>query len=98
MASTLTADSTDAEVWAAYDNNASYEEDASRTKAHAFITACNILKRRLPLQSSRESQSISRESLTEEAEQARRWLAANPGTTGAGSDHVRFADLSSFRD
>ncbi len=31
---TLSSNSTDAEVWAAYDDNASYEEDGSRAKAH----------------------------------------------------------------
>ena len=40
---TLNASSTDAEVWAAYDENASYQEDDSTAKALAFITAGRIL-------------------------------------------------------
>jgi hypothetical protein len=45
---TLNGNSTDAEVWAAYDDNASYEEHGSRTKALALVTACRVLWRRLP--------------------------------------------------
>lgn len=96
--SSLTSASTDAEVWAAYDNAASYEEDSDRSKALAFITACNILKRRLPSSASRAGQSISRESLDTDIAAARRWLAANPGTTGAGSTRYRFGDMTNFRD
>lgn len=95
--STLNADSTDAEVWAEYDNNASYEEDSSRAKALAFITACRFLARRLPLSASRNGQSISRESLAAEIQSAQAWLAANPGSTGPGSTRYRYADLSDFR-
>jgi hypothetical protein len=45
---TLTAASTLAQVEASYDNNASYAEDNSPTKAKAFVTACRFLLRRLP--------------------------------------------------
>ena len=96
--STLTGTSTDAEIWAAYDNAASYEEDSSRPKALAFITAANILKRRLPSSAGRAGQSISRESLDADVIAARRWLAANPPSSGAGSTRYRYADLSDYRD
>jgi hypothetical protein len=46
--SALTSTSTDAQVFAAYDDNASYAEDNSPAKARAFITACRILLRRVP--------------------------------------------------
>lgn len=98
MSSTLLASSTDAEIWAAYDNNASYQEDVSRTKAEAFITACRILARRLPMSAGRDGQSVSRESLREEGIQAVAWLAANPGSSGGGSTRVRFGDFRNFRD
>ena len=98
MSSTLSSSSTDAEVWAAYDDNASYEEDVSRTKALAFITACRILARRLPISATRDSQTVTRESLQSEADQARVWLFANPGTSGSGSTRVRFGDFQDFRD
>jgi hypothetical protein len=97
MASTLTGTSTDAQVWDAYDNSASFEEDSDRSKALAFVTACRILARRLPISASRGGQSISRESLQEEARRATQWLAANPGTSGAGSTRYRYADLSDYR-
>jgi len=45
--STLSSSSTLAEVQAAYDDNASYAEDESASKAAAFITACRILLRRV---------------------------------------------------
>jgi len=96
--STLTRDSTDAEVWASYDDNASYQEDESRTKAEAFITACRVLRRRLPITAAREGQQMTRESLAEEVAQANAWLAANPTSSGAGSTRVRFGDFQRFRD
>jgi len=46
--STLDSTSTLAEVKAAYDDNASYAEDDSTTKAAGFATACRILLRRQP--------------------------------------------------
>jgi len=98
MSSTLTSSSTDAEVWASYDDNASYQEDASRTKAAAFITACRVLRRRLPITSARDGQSMTRESLGEEVAQANAWLAANPSSSGSGSLRVRFGDLQRSRD
>ena len=69
---TLSSNSTDAEVWAAYDDNASYEEDGSRAKALAFVTACRILRRRLPLSAGRGPQSVTRESLDAEISAAKR--------------------------
>ena len=96
--STLSRDSSDAEVWASYDDNASYQEDASRSKALAFITACRFLRRRLPISAARDGQSITRESLGEEVAQANAWLAANPSSTGSGSTRVRFGDFQDFRD
>jgi hypothetical protein len=68
MMATLSSNSTDAEVWAAYDDNASYEEDGSRAKALAFVTACGILRRRLPLSAGRGPQSVTRESLDGEGD------------------------------
>lgn len=53
-------DSTDAEVGAAYEDNASQEEDASRAKALAFITACRILRRRRPVPAGRDRSPANR--------------------------------------
>ncbi len=96
--STLSGSSTNAEVWAAYDDNASYREDASRSKADAFNTACTILARRLPISAGRDGQSVSRESLQAQQDKVEAWLAANPGSSGSGSTRVRFGDFQDFRD
>ena len=94
---TLSSNSTDAEVWAAYDDNASYEEDGSRTKALAFVTACRILRRRLPLAAGRGPQTGTRESLDAEVAAARAWPDAHPTTTGSGSGRVRYVSMGNFR-
>ena len=94
---TLSSNSTDAEVWAAYDDNASYDEDGSRAKALAFVTACRILRRRLPLSAGRGPQSVTRESLDAEISAAKAWLDAHPATTGSGSGRVRYLSMENFR-
>lgn len=97
--STLTSASTDAQVWAAYDDSASYEEDADAAKCKAFITACRIILRRRPQTFGRAEHSGTFERVTDEMTAARQWLAANPPSTGAGSrTSERFADLSAYRD
>ena len=73
----------------AYDDNAPYEEDGSRTKALAFVTACRILRRRLPLSAGRGPQSVTRESPVAEIAAAKAWIDAHPATTGSGSGRVR---------
>jgi hypothetical protein len=91
----LTSASTDAQVWAAYDDNASYEEDGSRSKALAFITACRIILRRRPSMQSRGQMSLTFESIREEMNSARAWLNANPGTS---RDEARYASFENYRD
>jgi hypothetical protein len=88
---TLSSNSTDAEVWAAY-YDASCEEDGSRAKALAFVTACRILRRRLPLSAGRGPQTVARESLDAEISAAKAWLDAHPATTGRGIGHA-FLDV-----
>jgi hypothetical protein len=95
--STLTATSTDAEVWASYDDNASYEEDRSRTKCAAFITACRILLRRRPSRASQRGQEVEFDpkSISDELTAAQRWLNLHPD---ASQSRTRFASFESFRD
>jgi hypothetical protein len=94
--STLTSASTDAQVWAAYDDNASYEEDSSRAKALAFVTACRLLLRRRPRGITRAGISLQFDeaSIREEMKQARIWLALHPGTAAT---RERFASFEDFR-
>lgn len=98
--STLNSASTDAEVWASYDDNASYEEDASTAKAKAFITACRILLRRTPKRQRTGSDNAEIEfdptRITKEMEEARQWVSSNPGSSAAAGS-VRFPDFAEFR-
>ena len=92
---TLSYSSTLDDVYAEYDNNASYEEDGSQTKCKAFITAVIILIRRRPQMTLREQMQLSFELLHPQLIEARRWLAANPGSTRRTT---RYGDLRNFRD
>jgi hypothetical protein len=97
MASTLTGNSTDSQVWKAYDDNASYEEDGSRAKALAFMTACRILLRRTPTRSEQNGEVVEFDQvrISGELDSARNWLVRNPAR---GTCRTRFASLSDFRD
>lgn len=96
--STLTSTSTLAEVKAAYDDNASYEEDSSVTKARSFITACRFLIRRLPQRakhggtSGGEEIEIDMTTLEKQLSEAQKWIQSN-NTTGTGVGEVRFLSV-----
>lgn len=83
--STLSSTSTDAEVWASYDDNASYREDASVSKALAFATAVRILLRRLPTSFSKAgvSTTISAAQLQAELKDAEDYADANDTSSSA---------------
>lgn len=95
--STLSSTSTDAEVWASYDDNASFEEDGSATKAAAFVTACRILLRRRPVSTSVDGTTVAFDpgAISDEMMRAQKWLASNRNS-GAGG--VRYIDFSGVRD
>lgn len=98
--STLNSASTDVQVWAAYDDNASYEEDGSVAKCKSFITACTILIRRTPKRAgTRESDmETSIEEVRKALERAREWLAANDtAADSAGGGSVKRMSFRSFR-
>lgn len=95
---TLTSASTLAQCQAAYDDNASYEEEASPTKARAFITACRVLIRRIPRRATHggrggEEVEMAVEAYRQEINEAKRWLAVH-GTSAAG---VTVASFENFR-
>lgn len=92
----------DAEIAAArtaYLDNADYEEDASVTKAKAFITACRKL---LAVPITRTANAgrdgneleLNPELLARMLDEARRWLAAE---LSASSGAVIHADFTDFR-
>ncbi len=94
---TVDSSSTDAQVEAAYDDNSSYQEDDSVTKARAFITAARILLRRYFSSDTEDNTSRSRriESIENELERARKWLELNDSTRSSTS--VTYADFRGFR-
>ena len=88
--STISSASTDAEVQAAYDDNASYVEDNSVDKAKAFITACRLLIRRIPTSIAVSGRSATRDSLKSEIDEAYTWLKSR---LGAGRSRVLRVDF-----
>jgi hypothetical protein len=101
--STLSGSSTISEVWAAYDDNASYEEDGSAAKCAAFITACRILLRRQPSRSAKTGGAGGGGSdvqfdpalIAAELERARKWRAVNRTD---GPARTVYPDFTYFRD
>lgn len=93
---TLSSASTLADVWNAYDDNASYEEDDSVSKARTFITACRILLRRLPAQNTRSSTTLrfDLKRIQNELQQAQRFVALKSASKGSGVIHP---SLENFR-
>lgn len=93
---TLSSSSTDVEVFASYDDNASYEEDSDRDKAAAFITACRLILRRLPIEFlvKGATRKYSAATLRAEIRDARTWLADNPASQGL----TTYADLRYSRE
>lgn len=94
----LSSASTNSQVFAAYDDNASYEEDGSAAKARAFITACVILRRRLPqIVQQTGGSMITVQSLESEMERARAWIATNPDATSGTGGGVIHSSFEEFR-
>lgn len=96
--STLDSDSTDTEVWAAYDDNASYLEDASVVKARAFITACTFLMRRLPVRAGHGDANIEHaiHQIQGEKKDAQRYVSSRAGVASGGAG-VKYKDISDLR-
>ena len=88
-----------AEIKAAYDDNASYEEDGDAAKARAFITACRLYLMRIPRRVAHggpasEEIELEPRMLIDQIQEAKRWLALNvPAASGA----VKFSDFFNFR-
>lgn len=91
--STLAYSSSDADVWQAYDDNASFEEDASPAKAAAFVTACRVLLRRRPNSISVDGQSATFDPavIRAEMERAIAWNASR--VAGNAVRHLSFRGL-----
>lgn len=92
---TLSSSSSDQQVWDAYDDNASYEEDSSVSKARTFITACVILLRRRPQRVSTNGYAVDfdPDTIQNELKRAREWQATN----SASGESVRYLDFRNLR-
>ncbi len=95
----VTSASTDAEVEAAYDDNASYAALGSAAMARAFCVACRILLRRVAKRTVHGGQrgfevEVDPRMVQQELQQAQAWLA----TADAAGGGVKYTDLSDFRD
>ena len=88
--STLSSASTDAEVEAAYDDNASYREDNSVSKARIFGTACLIMARRRELEMWKGDLRLRGESLREEGKEAYAWADSNDTSRNPRATKVDF--------
>jgi hypothetical protein len=97
--SSLTSNSTIAEVKAAYVDNASYDEDGSVTKARAFITAVRIMlswpkRERLGGGGSASEFEVDTIELRRQLDEAKDYVAAN--RTDDPSPAVLDVDFSEF--
>jgi hypothetical protein len=97
--STLSASSSYSEIRAAFDDNASYEEDGSVAKAKAFITACRMLLRRTPKRAAvgggGHELELDPAIIKEMMADAQEWIAANDVIAGG---RTTYADFTNFRD
>jgi hypothetical protein len=93
----LSSTSTDAEVWAAFDDNADYEASGSSAMALAFRTACRYLMRRRPTEIGRGNRSITMESLQQLYKDAGDWITLHPSTSANGGSRVRYLSMENFR-
>ena len=98
--SDLSSSSTLAEVQAAYDDNASYEEDSSIAKARAFVTACRLLLRRVPSlmrDGEKHEIQVDLKNIQAEMQRAQRWIAGAAGVGSGGAGFVQ-SSFENFRD
>lgn len=97
--STLNSSSTDAEVAASYDDNASYAEDNSVSKARAFITACRLLLRRRPSSLSQSGRSVAFDAglIRKEMDEAKDWLSDHSDDEQDAGPRVTGVDFRDFR-
>lgn len=98
--STLDSSSSREQMLAAYYDNASYEEDASASKAAAFITACRFLLRQDPKRSRKGESEVELDPavIRQELLDARFWLSAHDTSAAANRSRVMHPSFDNFRD
>lgn len=97
--SALSSSSTDAQVVAAYDDNASYAEDNSVAKCRAFVTACRFLIRRRPTSLSQNGRSVAFDvrMVQDELKAANEWLSTHSDSAQDAGPRITRADFRDFR-
>lgn len=95
--STLSSTSTLAEVQAAYDDNASWQEDSSVAKAKAFATACRMLLRRLATEQAVGQERIRLDEnlrqLRAELSHVTDWISVNATSSSPAVTLLSFEEL-----
>ena len=92
----ITSSSTPAEVWAAFVDNASYDETDDRTKAKTFRTVLRVLIGKYRTMSAgRDGQTLSMESLQQMLADVNAWIHANPDPAAPG--RTRYFAMENFR-
>jgi hypothetical protein len=85
-----------AEVWAAFVDNAGYDEDNDRAKAKTFRTVCRILIGKYrTMSASRDGQSLSLESLSQMLKNVDNWIQAYPDPDSPG--RARYFAMENYR-
>ncbi|HYE19923.1 MAG TPA: hypothetical protein VEA69_15850 [Tepidisphaeraceae bacterium] len=92
----LSSASTDAQVVAAYDDNAGYDVDGSVAKCRLFIEACRIILRRRPV-SQGGGRTIQYETIREELSAAKEWLQNHSTDSGDSGPRVTRVSFNNFR-
>ena len=95
----ISSQSTDEQINAAYDDNADYAEVGSIVKARTFVLACRIMLRRTPQQAGSDGQYVGRNLLVLQSEMNRAldWLASAVDLSEGGSAGVIHPNLRDFR-
>jgi len=98
----LSSASTDAEVWAAYDDNCSYDLNGSVTECKAFIQACRILLRRMAQAVEQGDNRVQDDyaKIENQLNEAVEWWQSNDtdAATSRRARRIVHADLSDFRE
>ena len=92
-----TSASTDAELWEAYDDGASYDITESVALAQQFIVACRLILRRRPQSVSGDGTSATFADVSKQLRQAEIWIAGRNLSTSAASG-PRYLDFRGLRD
>ena len=95
----ITSSSTPAEVWAAFIDNAGYDDEGDLAEAKLFRKVCRILVGKYRTMSAgEEGRSYSLESLQQMLKDVDEWIKAHPDTSAAGyRGRAAYFSMENFR-